>query len=62
MTTGVPMFGGVVASGTEGKVVGSAAFVILFVTARRAKSYSPVPLGALCVSVVGFAWSHGGDI
>jgi len=45
MTIGVPIVGGEIAIGTAGNEIGNAALVALLVMARRAKSYSPVPLG-----------------
>ena len=55
MTTGVPIGGGAVASGMNGNEDGSATEVALFVIARNAKSYSPVPLGFVCVRMFAFA-------
>ncbi len=55
MTTGSPIVGARVARGTKGKDVGGEVFVVLFVMARMAMSYLPVPVGAASVRTFGFA-------
>jgi hypothetical protein len=55
MLIGKTFVGGICASGTEEKEEGRGDFVLLFVIARRAKSYSPVPRGSAFVRTSGFA-------
>lgn len=62
MTTGVFGSGGFVASAMKGNDTGRAFLVTLLETAISAKSYSPVPLGFVWVSTVGFALSHADGI
>lgn len=61
ITTGVSL-GGVVESVIYGNMEGSLLSVADFVIARKAKSYSPVPLGVVFVKTVGFALSHAGEM
>src|SRR3989344_4193145 len=58
MTTGVPVFEGEVARGIDEKDDGSSSLVTLLEIARRAKSYSPVPLGLDSVRIFVFALTH----
>src|SRR3989344_1260187 len=62
MTTGVPVFEGEVASGINGKDCGSSSLVVLLEIARKAKSYSPVPLGFTFVRISAFALIHSGGM
>ena len=70
ITMGVPEAGGNCARVMEGKEEGSNAvvcpefveWIALLVTATRAKSYSPVPIGVACERVFGFACIHEGEI
>src|SRR3990167_4692551 len=62
MTTGVPVFEGEVASGINGKDCGSSSLVVLLEIARKAKSYSPVPLVFTFVRISAFALIHSGGM
>ena len=62
ITTGVPGVGGVWAIGMDGNDAGSGVSVVLLVTARNAKSYSPVPFGAVSVRTPTFARIHSGEM
>ena len=52
------MFEGEVARGMDEKDDGSSSLVVLLEMARKAKSYSPVPLGSVSVRIFAFALTH----